>query len=75
MKSNQKEMGSLEFILVTRTDRQQGVVYPSLDLMPEDVALPLNSQLTLRKSHSLFLKSWFPYELNKSKPILSNLQG
>lgn len=54
MQSNQKEVENIEFILVTLMDRQQGVLYWSLDLMPEDVALPLNSQLTLRKSHSFF---------------------
>lgn len=33
-------------------DRQQGIVYCSLDLMPEVVAVLLHSQLTLRKSDS-----------------------
>ena len=33
-------------------DRQQSIVYCSLDLMPEVVAMLLHNQLTLKKSDS-----------------------
>ena len=46
-------MENIKYILIILMDRQQSIMYSSLDLMP-DVALPLNSQLTLRKSHSFF---------------------
>lgn len=59
MKSNQKEVENNKFILITLMDRQQGIIYRSLDMVPEEAGLLLNSHLTLRKSPSLFEVSVF----------------